>query len=243
MSILPDWYRHSASSGNRFREAPDSFLWRYALGNKETVNSKMATGGAVEAGLAAHLLGDTIEGGVASALIAYDASTAGEVGPERDDIAALMQQAADALKPFGPFLTYQSILRLDAGVHHGLRYPVIAYTDFGYQDFTLDTKITWRLPSKPDFSHVCQLAVYSKLQGGKPQKVAYITPKKHAVYDVPAEDLAHGWRVMLATWRRIEALDARCRTPDEALALVPLNPDNFRWNQTDMSKVLATWNV
>ena len=243
MTLLPNWYRHSASAGNRFREAPDSFLWRYALGNKETVNSKMACGSAVEAGLAIRLAGGGPVDASNAAFASYDASMTGEIGPERDDIPALLKQAVDACMPFGQFLTCQSVLKLEAGVYHGLRYPIVAYTDFGYPDFTIDTKVTWRLPSKPDFSHVAQVAVYSNLQGGRPQKIAYITPKKFAVYDVSPEDLDHGWRVMLATWRRIEELDRRCRTPDEALAVIPLNPDNFRWNTADMSKVLATWNV
>ena len=243
MSILPQWYRHSASAGNRFREAPDSFLWRYALGNKETVNSKMATGSAVEGALAVHLMGTPVEAATKVALESYDDSMAGEVGPERDDIPALVQMAADVVGPCGPFLTYQSVLKLDAGVHHGLRYPIVAYTDFGYPDFTLDTKITWRRPSKPDFSHVCQMAVYSHLQGGKPQKIAYITPKGFAIYDIPPEDLERGWRVMLATWKRIEVLDQRCRSPEEALALIPLNPDSFRWSSADMNKVMETWGV
>lgn len=243
MTILPDWYRHSPSSGNRFREAPDTFVWRYVLGKKEEFGGKAAVGSAIERTLAESLIiGEPMDGGANLALSFYDEQTAGVVGPERDDIQAILARASEAMAPFGKPHTYQAPHKLAAGERFGLRYPIKCLTDFGYEDFYIDTKVTWALPSKPKFDHVCQLATYWALTG-KAQKLCYITPKKHAVYDVAEADLEHGWRVMLATWKRIEALDEVCRSAADALAIVPLNPDSFRWSGADMDEVLQTWSV
>lgn len=243
MTILPDWFRHSPSAGNRFRESPDTFVWRYVLGNKDEFGGKAAVGSAVERTLAECLIvGEPMDGGTNLALSFYDEQTAGVVGPERDDIPALLERSIAALVPFGKPLTYQAPHALAAGERFGLRYPVKCLTDFGYEDFHVDLKCTWALPSKPKFDHVCQLATYWALTG-KAQKLAYVTPKKHAVYDVPEADLEHGWRVMLATWKRIEAFDALCRSKADALAIIPLNPDSFRWSGADMQSVMQTWSI
>lgn len=242
MSILPDWYRHSPSSGNRFREAPDTFIWRYVLGKKEEFGGKAAVGSAIEIAIHAHSIFADAKEAEQIALQHYDDAVQGVVGPERDDIPAILWNAWAGMGQFGTPLTYQASHKLAAGERFGLRYPIKCLTDFGYEDFYIDTKVTWALPSKPKFDHVCQLATYWALTG-KAQKLCYVTPKKHAVYDVAEADLEHGWRVMLATWKRIEALDSICKSASEALALVPLNPDSFRWSGTDMDEVLQTWSV
>jgi len=243
MSILPDWFRHSPSAGNRFREAPDTFVWRYVLGKREEMGGKAAVGVAVERTLAECLIiGAPDDNGIGMLHAAYDDQTAGVVGPERADLPAMFERAVAAMSPFGKPLTFQAPHRLAAGERFGLKYPVKCLTDFGYDDFYVDLKCTWALPSKPKFDHVCQLGTYWALTG-KAQKVAYVTPKKHAVYDIPTEDLEHGWRVMLATWKRIEAFDALCKAPADALALVPLNPDSFRWSGADMNAVMEAWQV
>ena len=244
MSILPATHRHSASSGNCFRESPDTFIWKYALGNKGPTNSKMASGSAVEKALAAVLVsGFDAEAAAAMTVEFYDMEMAGVIEPERADLPDMLKQALEALAPLGKPLTHQMPVDLQAGVHYGLRYPIIGYTDFGYPDFTLDLKCTWKLPSAPSFGHMLQMAVYWRLQDGKPQKLAYVTPKKQKVYDLAEEDLEHGWRVMLSNWRAIEALDRRCSSAADAIALIPINPDSFRWRGADMATVLNTWGV
>jgi hypothetical protein len=82
--MLPDWYRHSPSSGNRYREAPDAFLWRYGFNRKEEKSAKMAVGNAVEFAAAQVLLGVLPNAGaIECALAEYDKQMEGEVSPER----------------------------------------------------------------------------------------------------------------------------------------------------------------
>lgn len=177
------------------------------------------------------------------ALAEFDSAMAGEVTKERDDIAGILEQAKLALKPFGRPLTYQTPVKLEAGVRFGLKYPVTGYIDFGYDAFDIDLKVTWALPSKPKFSHICQVGTYSQLRDGKPQKLAYVTPKKFAIYDVSREDLDLGWRTTLSTWRRIETMLSIIETPADAVALYPLNLDSFYWSETTKTKALEAWGV
>lgn len=237
-----DYKHHSVARANKFREAPDSFIGSYLFGWRDELNGKMAAGSAVEKALHAGLLhGLDIAAIHSEALTHFDAEMAGEVTKERDDLGALCHQAMEALKQFGKPLTYQAPVKLEPGIRFGLKYGVTGYTDFGYDAFDIDLKVTWALPSKPKFSHVCQVGTYSQLRDGKPQKLCYVTPKKFAIYDVSREDLDLGWRTTLATWRRIETMLSIIETPADAVALYPLNPDSYYWSETTKAKAIEAW--
>jgi hypothetical protein len=238
-----DYKHHSVARANKFREAPDAFVGSYLLGFRDEVNGKMAAGSAVEAGLWRYLLGDPMDFAIAAALEKFDAEMAGEVTKERDDIPALVTQAGAALFPFDKPLTYQAPVKLAPGERFGLRYGVTGYTDFGYDAFDVDLKVTWALPSKPKFSHVCQVGTYSKLRGDKPQKLCYVTPKKFAIYDVSPEELDMGWRTTFATWKRIETMLSIIETPADATALYPLNLDSFYWSDATKSQAMTAWGI
>lgn len=237
-----DYKHHSVARANKFREAPDAFIGSYLMGWRDEANGKMAAGTAVEMALHIALLHgpDTLK---SDALGAFDAEMAGEVTKERDDLPAIAKQAYAALEPFGKPLTYQAPVKLEPGVRFGLRYGVTGYTDFGYDGFDIDLKVTWALPSKPKFSHICQVGTYSQLRDGKPQKLCYVTPKKFAIYDVSKEDLDLGWRTTLSTWRRIETMLSIIETPADAVALYPLNLDSFYWSDATKAKALEAWGV
>jgi len=177
------------------------------------------------------------------ALAEFDATMAGEVTKERDDLAGILEQAKLALAPFGKPLTYQAPIKLAPGERFGLKYGVTGFTDFGYDAFDVDLKVTWALPSKPKFSHVCQVGTYSKLRGDKPQKLCYVTPKKFAIYDVSPEELDMGWRTTFATWKRIETMLSIIETPADATALYPLNLDSFYWSETTKTKAMEAWSI
>lgn len=238
-----EYKHHSVARANKFREAPDAFVASYLMGWRDEVNGKMAAGSAVEKAVWAALLDPTIPA-AAVAEAAFDAEMKGEVTKERDDLPAICAQALEALTPFGKPLTYQAPVKLAPGERFGLKYGVTGFTDFGYGDaFDVDLKVTWALPSKPKFSHVCQVGTYSKLRGDKPQKLCYVTPKKFAIYDVSPEELDMGWRTTLATWKRIETMLSIIETPSDACALYPLNLDSFYWSDSMKPKALETWGI
>lgn len=235
-----EYKHHSVSRANKFREAPDAFVGSYLLGFRDETNGKMAAGSAVEKAAWAALLDGSVDFREAARGY-FDAEMKGEVTKERDDLGALMEQALGALKPFGKPLTYQAPIKLAPGERFGLKYGVTGFTDFGYDAFDVDLKVTWALPSKPKFSHVCQVGTYSKIRDGKPQKLCYVTPKKFAVYDVSPEELDMGWRTTLATWKRIENLLDIIERPSDACALYPLNLDSFYWSDAMKPKAMEAW--
>lgn len=238
-----DYKHHSVARANKFREAPDAFVGSYLLGWRDEVNGKMAAGSAGERGVWRGLLEGSVSIAIAAALEAFDAEMNGEVTKERDDLPLIVGQALAALEPFGKPLTYQAPVKLAPGERFGLKYPVTGFTDFGYDAFDVDLKVTWALPSKPKFSHVCQVGTYSKLRGDKPQKLCYVTPKKFAVYDVSHEELDMGWRTTFATWKRIETMLSIIERPSDACALYPLNLDSFYWSENMKTKAMEAWAV
>lgn len=242
--MLPDWYRHSPSSGNLYREAPDAWLWRYALGNRDEKNARMAMGSAAEHGVNAALTSDLSDDDAAKAAVAeFDKLMAGEISAERDAVPLICKQMLALLKPFGKPLTIQLAINLPAGERYGFAYPVKGVTDLGYADFFLDLKATMACPSAPKFSHVCQMGTYHQLTG-KPQKILYATPKRAALYDVTPEDAAFGWSIMEGAWRRIEKLARTYATAEGAMAVIPFNPDSFYWSDAaSKAKAQSMWSV
>lgn len=248
MALLLPWYRHSPSSGNRYRESPDSFLWRYGFGKFDDERvGRLAVGDSVEKALAQHLLGQiTATEIVGFAQSLYDTQMQGEVTPERDDIEALCKQGLAGLHEIAERLvTYQATLQLGNGEKFGLRYGIKCKTDFGFESFTVDLKITWRMPSDPKFGHVCQCATYHAISG-KGQKLLYVTPKKHNLVSLDDDDLKIGWSNMLASFEAIEKLDDLFDNPREAMKLIPLNLESFYWSANhDRERIAAAhaWGV
>lgn len=242
MALLQDWYRHSPWSGNMYREAPDAFLWRFAFAKRDEMSAKASVGTSVEFAIAQVLLGIAkAEDATAIATAEFDKAVQGEVINERADIPAIVEQALAGFRGLNQkLLTYQSVLRVDAGMKYGLRFPIKAKTDFGYEDLTVDCKVTWRMPSSPKFSHVCQLGTYHALTG-KSQALLYVTPKKNALIRLNEEDLAAGFACMLSTWRRIEALADRCDTPESAADLIAHNPDSYFWSPASRKEAATVW--
>lgn len=242
--MLVSHYRHSPSSGNLYREAPDAFLWKYGFGRREDPNGKMAAGTAAEFAAAQVLLNTVQESDLADcALLKFDEQTAGVVFPEREDVPALAKSVLDGLRAIDkPLMTYQHKLTLNAGERYGLKYPVIGYTDFSFTDLTVDCKVTWRLPSEAKFSHVCQLGTYHALSG-KQQALLYVSPKKRTRIELPEETLRSGFATMLSTWQRIEALAEAFKTPEAAVKVIAHNADSYFWSDAARKEAATIWNI
>lgn len=240
---MPDWYRHSPSSGNMYREAPDAWLWRYGFGKKDERNARMAMGNAAEHGVNIALTSGATDDEAATAATAeFDKQMEGVISPERDAAPLICRQMLAALKPFGKPLFIQGKVNLPSGERYGFAYPVRGVTDLGYEEFSLDLKATLACPSSPKFSHICQLGAYAKMTG-KPQKILYATPKKAALYDITPEDAEYGWQIMAAAWRRIEDLARLHKTPEDAARVIPFNPDSFYWSDAHKAEAATIWRI
>lgn len=244
MVFLPVWYRHSPWSGNLYREAPDAWLWRFGFAKRDAISAKSEIGKAVEAALAAMLLGtisaDDVYG---HALRLFDQALQGEVVDVRADIEPICKNAVKAIQAIDDkLLVFQSVYRLDAGERFGLHHPIKCKSDFTFGKRVVDLKIAWRAPSHDEakFAHVAQLGTYHALTG-KPQSLLYVTPKKIIPIDLTEQQLVEGWQTMLATWQRIDRLDAMFGSPAQVAEILPLNLDNFRWNDVPHDQALALW--
>lgn len=254
--LLQPWYRHSPWSGNLYREAPDAWLWRFGYAKRDGMSAKSEIGKAVEATIAAVLLGTVSAASAAAhATHLFDAVRLGEVADERDDIPAIVGHALAAFQAIeAPLLTYQSTLRLDAGERFGLKHPIKCKTDFGYPDVTVDCKVTWRMPSEPKFPHVAQLGTYRAITG-RAQALLYVTPRQARLFpqipipmlqqhaELTAAMLDEGWATMLGAWRRIDAMDRLFPSPEAASEVIPLNLDTYHWDKAAHAEARTLWKL
>ncbi len=242
--MLPDWYRHSPSSGNLYREAPDAWLWRYGFGKRDEKSARMAMGSAAEHGVNLALTSAGMaETDILQAVVTeFDKLMQGEVSPERDAAPLICKQMLAKLTPLGKPLTIQQVVNVPTGQRYGFAYPVKGVVDLSYENFDIDLKATMACPSSPKFSHAAQVGTYSELRS-KPQKVLYATPKRAELYDITPEDAAFGWSVMRSAWLKIEQLAARFNRPEDAAAIIPFNPDSFYWSDAAKAEAATVWRI
>jgi hypothetical protein len=241
--MLPDWYRHSPYAGNLYREAPDAWLWRYGFGERDERNARMAMGLAAEFGVSLAMTSAVTDDEAAAAAVAeFDKLTQGEISPERDAAALICKQMLAKLRPLGKPLAIQAVVNVPTGQKYGFAYPVKSVVDLSFEGFDIDLKATMTCPSAPKFSHVAQLGTYAELRG-KPQKILYATPKRAELHHIAAEDAAFGWAVMRSAWRKIEALAQRFNRPEDALSVIPFNPDSFYWSDAEKARAATLWRI
>lgn len=241
MPLVYDRYRHSPASGNMFLAAPDAFIWRYGLQNwSESDSPRQAMGNAAEYATAQALIhGLSDDDAEALAIEEFDKRMQGVVCEEREHVGKITRKFLEKMRPDGPPLTYQHQITLN-GALYGLKRDIVVKLDFTYEGFVRDTKATLRMPSEIKPDHARQMAAYS-IATGKPVRVLYATPKRVEEYE--ATDIEKHWRVLVAAWRRIEALDELVRSPHHAIQIIPLNTDSYFWTETDATRAEVIWGV
>ena len=240
--MLPEKYKHSATSANMFLASPSHFIWRYGFNEKEPANGRMNMGLASEYAAYEALMGSYDDKRSTEAAIAkFDELQEGEVTPERDYVGPVTVNFLHHLRKLGEPLTYQSMLKMSVPE---LGREVVGYTDFGYDNLLIDTKATLRCPTNINTqftaSAVRQQAVYSKITG-KDVALLYATPQKYEYFPVAPAQIEAGWNVMVGAWKRIERLDKMCPTPEAATELIPLNPDSFYWKDATYNQANERW--
>ena len=90
-----------------------------------------------------------------------------------------------------------------------------------------DLKTTKACPSAPRPAHVRQVALYRAARN-KPGTVLYVTKAKTAEYDVTDAMRDEAMRDLEHAAQSLSRFLNKMDTPDEALACLPRNPDDFR---------------
>ena len=148
------------------------------------------------------------------------------------------------LKEFGEVKSFQNEKQI-SGEKYGLKYDVIAKTDFEFDECIVDTKATAyirRLKAGhvdpkwyPKPADVRQQCLYRDIFG-KPTMLLYCSPKDEYCVDmVDRTDLDD----IINAMKHIEHILEICKTKDDVVRIFPLICDNFRWKGSPGSEEFA----
>ena len=229
----------SASSLALYRNCPALWVGKNLYGWKDDVGPRAWLGTAVEAGLDMILYGHPFSAALEKAGMMFDEQAQGEITEEitkaASEIAPMLEQASLAAQNFG-----QPVARQFKITHwlDGIEVPVIGYVDYLYEDWLFDLKTTARLPSEPRPDHACQVAIYNAATGRK-AKLLYVTPKKHAAYDV--EDITDPMWTVAKSAHAVRRLLAMTDNREDAAGVFVPDFSSFYWTDPLKEAAKAVW--
>lgn len=234
-----DFKRHSPSSLQSFAASPALFVLEKLLGVRQPGNAPMHRGTAVEDGVTHGLMnpGAPVSECVAVAFKKYDTITALSSDARREDyrltIPDMVASALLELRPYGIPSHCQGFIEWKP---EGLRYPIVGYWDYHWQEhnITIDLKTTEKLPSVIKVPHARQVSLYVASNNAD-ARVAYVTPKKRAVYQVENID-AHR-KALHEMALKCEAFLALSEDPKQFISFTLPDIDSFYWSGPPMRQL------
>lgn len=225
----------SASSINKWIDAPSLWLLEKGMGFKPSVGCAAFRGTAAEAGISAALfnpdmpLADAID----IALPIYDRlsafSTDLKRAEERLAIPGMVCEGL-ALREAGiPILPNGDQHRIEIFVE-GLAVPIMGYLDWLYPDAIIDLKTTHRVPSAIAGNHLRQAAIYQAAHMGKRVTFFYASSKKSAAHILTREDYDLAIAQVQQAAIRLQRFLALSDDIAELAAIIPHNSDSFYFN-------------
>jgi hypothetical protein len=226
--------RHSPSSLNLFAAAPSLFVLEKIMGHRGSVGPAAYRGTAVESGVAHGLvnpdapMADCIA--IARDEFAKLASLSADPRKEKieAEIPAMVEQAVDALRPYG---VPDALQESHEWRPEGLKYPIFGYSDFLWNDsgIIVDLKTTGALPSKITPANARQVAFYcgENMQG----RLAYVTPKKLAIYQL--ENVKEHRETVLRMAEACERFISLSDDPEFFRSIVVPDLSSFYWSAPD----------
>lgn len=234
--------RLSYSAVDMFRTDPAAWLLRYPLGVRGSTNANMARGNAVEHALEWYLTDEfgiaTPDEAVKKAKEEFNKETALVVDKEDREkqievLDGYVRQAIEAFSGFGKPIATQTALELDIGI--GV--PIVGFDDFefdGTPKLSIDLKTTMRCPSEMPDNHKRQGALYQAMRPEHKIMFAYVTPKKHAIYEinaVEAKELVEDFKIAA---KRMKQLLALSNDAKELATIFAPSYSSFYWNDPVM---------
>ncbi len=240
---------HSASAGNTFIDCPQMWIIEKIYGFETEENARMKMGHAAEEA-AHHALVNQITD---EKLITSDAKgkyieRCGDNGGTTDDEYEWTAQIANTfvkeLKQYGKLIHYQ---REYNGPYKDLVLPVVAKTDFEFNDYIVDTKATakvWRYAPtaaerhkgspKPD--HLRQQFLYRELFN-KECLLLYASAWDHHTSDLG--DHVGCLETLIQAFKSIEHILGIAKTKEDVVRMFPLTFDNWRWRYSPGAEAFA----
>ena len=224
----------SASSTALFSNCLAVFLLEKLMGKRGGVGCAAHRGTAAEAGIVKGLLDPTasIEDCQKHASQEYARLTALSTdlnrAKEGEAVKGIVAQGIEALRPYGiPTHTQRKIeLRVPE-----LPIPIIGYTDVEWEDkgILIDIKTQLRLASEITETHARQVSIYkAAISDNLDARIAYITDKKHAVYQL--ENYREHLKAVISIAKTMERFLALSKDPKELAGLVAPDFSSFYFN-------------
>ena len=242
-------YRHSASKTNTFIDSPPFWIINELyVGFESEPNARMKMGLAAED--AAHnALSKQINDEDTIKDYAKHQYTVEHSGSETDDECAWSGMIANTfvkeLKQYGDIISYQKEADIP-GDKYGLKFNIVAKTDFEFENFIVDTKATakvWRYAATvsekkqgkkgrinhnyhPKQDHLRQQFLYRELFG-KDCLLLYASPWDNHTSDLG--DHVGYLEQLINCFKSIEHILNIANTKEDIVRMYPLTFDNWRW--------------
>ena len=239
---------HSASAGNTFLDCPQIWIIEKLYGFKAEENARIKMGNAAEEA-AHHALVNQITD---EKLITNDAKgkyiekNGATIEDEYEWTAKIANTFVKELKQYGKLIHYQKEY---SGNYKGLKLPVVAHTDFEFNDYIVDTKATakvWRYKQTkaeekrgqkgrinhnyhPKPEHLRQQFLYRELFN-KECLLLYASAWDNHTADL-GDHIGH-LEVLIQTFKSIEHILEIANTKEDVVRMFPLTFDNWRWRYT-----------
>ena len=244
-------YRHSASKTNTFIDSPAFWIINELYDFESSPNARMIMGLAAE-DAANHALQnqitdeDFITNFAKTKYLEHSRDEMDDLLPtehvddEYEWSAIIANKFVKELPQFGEVVSWQNELQIP-GKKYGLKYDVIAKTDFEFKDVIVDTKATAyirRLKSGnvdakwyPKEADVRQQCLYRDMFG-KETMLLYCSPKDQYCVDMVGRD---SLTEIIHAMKHIEHIINIAKTKEDIVRMFPLTLDNFRWKGSEGS--------
>jgi len=230
MSLLGN-YKHSASSGNKIVNAPQSFIAEKIFKIKSGYGDSAKRGNMSEA-LGYYILA---KDPTKEQAIDYATKKWKKIGGVSDDELKFaigcgfrMADELQSMQLARPDKYQERVF--GKGADFGLKRDIHGFLDFSYfkkvpKPIVTDIKTTKRVPSSLEtcnYDHILQQSLYWKLTGENRQfALLYVSDKKTNYLLIPEAKLKEAYEIMKFNLQLIERLDEKCKSKEDWLLSFP----------------------
>jgi len=239
-------YRISPSQINTFLNEPAIWVLNKFFGIYGDMGAAAKRGNAIELALTSILMNNMdFDTALKRSLEVFDQEMKqiedDKTPEERDLIEPMLKQAIDLFLNIDP--PKQTQIRMEPTI---LDLPILAIADFDMGEYMVDLKTTKRCPSSSESisaEHIRQIAIY-KMASGKKQKLAYVTDKKSALYEITEDQqIAAEKEIKAAAKAMRAAFDIEEKQGKETLSILypPRDTNGFWWDKKTLNAAQSIW--
>jgi hypothetical protein len=227
----------TAASIQAFRDNSALWVMRYLFGRSDFRSAAFARSLALNDGMKAALHYGDVGRGEDAALWSYERRLEGagikpsdpSARSEQDAILPMFNMAVKALQ--------ENLGGLERPISSGLAThtfigdfstPFLSVPTFVFEQVQLHIKYTHRLPSKIQPKDMMALAIDGEARDVQPG-ILYVTMKKHAWLIPSQRELTEAAQQLVEDASALTAFLGAADSPEQALAMCPLNPEFYQW--------------